>query len=308
MNLVGGFVQLPPVTLARRCTEAFGTRLSHKRMYGGRWPEPGIGSESAPWSSTTGRSPAMPSYKSPDDQSSFVVPHASASKRAARTAESRQWPDPPLEVPSSDGISQGLTEASGATPLGGQSRAESRPSFLQQVIEHAIVVVRFCTLGMTIVVWSVVGFVFWVPLLARNTLAFTTHTLYANLRHGNATVTSLGLEHAITFYVNGFQNIIHAVLAPNRHAGPYSGPPFKLMRMIGDSLIAAIFWWIILFSFAQFGLVGEELGRALKRPIVVASETAVRWWDEATTAFGWTRSGTPAPIADGARVLDTAGQ
>jgi hypothetical protein len=163
------------------------------------------------------------------------------------------------------------------------SNSDASRSVVTDVIAYAIVGVRFLTLGLTLLVWSAVGFVFWVPLLARNTIAFTSHTLYANLRHGNATVSSLGLEHAITFYVNGFQNIIGAVLQPERHAGPYSGPTFRVWRMLGETVLALTFWWLILFAASQSGLANSELRHRLTRPFVATYEVAEKWLGEAFT-------------------------
>lgn len=156
-----------------------------------------------------------------------------------------------------------------------------RMSGLEILFAQATQVIRFATLLTTIAIWAVVGFVFWVPMIARATLLFTTHTLYANLRHGNASVMNLGLEHAITFYVNGFRNIIDTVVndvEPERER--YSGPAIRFGRLLLETISAGFVWWLTLVSLSQFGWTGPELGEALLVPIQWLTEGA-RWaWSE----------------------------
>lgn len=156
----------------------------------------------------------------------------------------------------------------------------------QGLLASAIWGVRLLTLAFTLVVWAIIGFVFWLPLLARNTLVFTTHTLHANLRRGNATVNSLGLEHAITFYINGFQNIIDGIVKPSTTERDYAGPPFRFWRLAGESLITGAFWWAALMLLSYLGVGGEDLGNALKLPFVRGYELVSGWMQEATAAQG----------------------
>ena len=156
-----------------------------------------------------------------------------------------------------------------------------RRSGLDILFGQATHVIRFATLLATIAIWAVVGFVFWVPMIARATLLFTTHTLYANLRHGNASVMNLGLEHAITFYVNGFRNIIDTVAndhVPDRER--YSGPAVRIGRLLVETASAGFVWWLTLLSLSQLGWTGRELGEALLVPLQWLSDGA-RWaWAE----------------------------
>lgn len=143
---------------------------------------------------------------------------------------------------------------------------------LDRVVDIATLGIRLLALVITICVWTVVGFVFWVPLLARNTLAFSTYTLYANLREGNARVNSLGLEHAITFYVNGFRNIIDGILCPVNDSVPFTGPKLRLGYLLIDVTIAGFFWWCFLVASSSLGITAESLGQELSRPVLWAWE------------------------------------
>lgn len=124
-------------------------------------------------------------------------------------------------------------------------------------------------LVLTLVIWSVVGLVFWIPLLARSTAVFSAGILLAALARRDARAYGRQLEAAISFYPDGFRKTIDALTAESledREADYLSVP---IGRFIGESLWAALFWLGVLFALENLGLgpglLHEAVGRLRSR-------------------------------------------
>lgn len=144
----------------------------------------------------------------------------------------------------------------------------------------AIGVVRIATMVFTLVVWTIVGFVFWIPLLGRATTAFTMHTLYSNLKQRNARVPSLGLEHAMLFYISGFRNIVDAILRETDEE-PSGILELRFWRLLMETAWTLVFWWATLAAFAYVGSFSEEITSTILSPLdwVQAVFTKDFWLD-----------------------------
>lgn len=108
--------------------------------------------------------------------------------------------------------------------------------------------------GFTVAIWAIVGFVFWIPLLARATTSFAVSATYSNLVARGAHVPNAGLEHATLFYVSGFRSIVASIFA--------SSPPaeaerieFKARRFLAEIAWTMFFWWGTLVSLSALGVM-----------------------------------------------------
>jgi len=130
----------------------------------------------------------------------------------------------------------------------GESSQVSMPAFL--LICHSI---KVCVAGVTLGIWFVVGFVFWIPLLARATTSFTVSATHSNLVARGVHIPNAGLEHATLFYIDGFRSIIQSMFAP-----PPSEPTcaeFQVGRFMLEIGWAVVFWWVTLLAFSSIGVV-----------------------------------------------------
>lgn len=99
-----------------------------------------------------------------------------------------------------------------------------------------------------LVVWSVFGLVFWLPLLSRQIAIFSFSTLMAALSGGSATTQHGYLEAAIRFYSDGFRIIRDSI----NTADKTERPPYNINwdSVIREIATTAIFW-ASLFLFVQ---------------------------------------------------------
>jgi len=92
---------------------------------------------------------------------------------------------------------------------------------------------RLAVLVVALVIWSVVGFVFWIPLLIRQITMFSVLILHATLTNQDPSAAGVGLDLAVTFYANGFRKIISAMYR-ERHTGSEAGMEFRPLRFMAE--------------------------------------------------------------------------
>jgi hypothetical protein len=119
-------------------------------------------------------------------------------------------------------------------------------------------------LVLTLAVWAVVGFVFWVPLLARCTAIFSAGVLLAALARRDAGAYGRQLEIAMSFYADGFRKTVEALTARSSEERDWDFP-LAIGRFLAESLWAAIFWIGVLVTAESLGwgggIVQEAIGR-----------------------------------------------
>ncbi len=112
-----------------------------------------------------------------------------------------------------------------------------------------LILVRYVVLGTTIAIWTVLGFLCWVPLLVRMTASFSVAILYCTLTNADSSYLRDPLDGAITFYSRGFSMII-TILSPNREDLPIGSRfEFQGERVLLEIAWAVVFWASILFLF-----------------------------------------------------------
>ena len=107
---------------------------------------------------------------------------------------------------------------------------------------------------LTLAIWSVVGLVFWIPLLARSTAVFSAGVLLAALSRGDASAYGRQLQGAISFYADGFRQTIDALWVESADNRNVASPSLHIARFVGESLWAALFWLGVLFALENLGM------------------------------------------------------
>ncbi|MBC8030941.1 MAG: hypothetical protein H7Z16_12585 [Pyrinomonadaceae bacterium] len=112
-------------------------------------------------------------------------------------------------------------------------------------------------LVLTLVIWAVVAFLLWIPLLARSIAVFSSGIVLSVLSQTTPQVYARQLRLAMSFYADGFRFILDSILAERRtdtdrdNAEP---PIHGLGRFIAESLWAILFWLTFLFGLDRYGL------------------------------------------------------
>ena len=100
------------------------------------------------------------------------------------------------------------------------------------------------------VIWSVVGLIFWIPILARNTTAASIILVMSALKQCDKEEVDQLVQYSIRFYAAGFENI-------------WSKPEFESAQQaeknIKDSILKFILesCWAVLFYSALVVVVGR---------------------------------------------------
>lgn len=112
--------------------------------------------------------------------------------------------------------------------------------------------------------WSIIGFLFWIPLLVRTVAVFSAGILYATLTREDPAVYGRQLQTAVTFYADGFRRTVMAlsVRADANGAAP-KGPPFRVARFLVEIAWAGVFWVAFLILLERLELVPPTLRPAL---------------------------------------------
>jgi hypothetical protein len=110
-------------------------------------------------------------------------------------------------------------------------------------MEALIKAVMFLVLLVTLAIWAVVGFIFWIPLLTRATTIFALLLLPAALTHQDLSGIRHGLEAACGFYFRGFRSAVAAIYEPSESV------PVQIhfWRVLIEMFWAAAFWLVTLY-------------------------------------------------------------
>jgi hypothetical protein len=105
----------------------------------------------------------------------------------------------------------------------------------------------WAVLGITLLVWAVVGFLFWIPLLIRATVLFSVRLVHATLTSQSAERAGERLKDAINFWLRGF---IVAIDAVGRSSGDDSdAPPERAVNvgyLLNELAWAGLAWYALL--------------------------------------------------------------
>ncbi len=96
-------------------------------------------------------------------------------------------------------------------------------------------------------VWTVVGFLFWIPFLVRAIGAYTTAVLGATFTGVSLYSAQRGLDTAVRFWFAGYQVVLearHSTFSPRRSTRLEEGPPLKdfVEQLLGHLVFSLLFW------------------------------------------------------------------
>lgn len=117
------------------------------------------------------------------------------------------------------------------------------------MIDNLINIVRFIVTAITLIIWGVVGFVLWIPLLTRMIAYFVSMIAASSFISTNVAVAQQRLNYAIEFYINGFRKIIGVMTKTSSDEEVLQNTlPTRLeefFKVIATDLIWTIIFWLL---------------------------------------------------------------
>jgi hypothetical protein len=140
-----------------------------------------------------------------------------------------------------------------------QTHAPEPPSALPHDVQHAEKLtyewiqlgIRMFVLTLSISMWTVLGFLVWVPLLLRAVLLMAAAVLYSTLLRRDTRRAEARLAHAMEFYPRGYERIFQAVAGKRGADLDDDDRPSLRERVSGATLLivellmSVAFWYII---------------------------------------------------------------
>jgi hypothetical protein len=79
--------------------------------------------------------------------------------------------------------------------------------------------IQIIILIITLVLWAIIGFIFWIPILFRSTASLTGGILYCTITETDPVYLKASFQNAVSFYARGFESISF-VFSDKRKAEP----------------------------------------------------------------------------------------
>jgi len=124
---------------------------------------------------------------------------------------------------------------------------ETGPSPFAEAVNKAFTVLTWVILSVVLLVWAVVGAVFWIPLLLRAMLRFSISLIEAMFEGHKPTKAAKILRDAVGFYRRGFFVAVEVVTREpidRREEGPVTEN-----RLLLEVLWALLVWYFIFLLF-----------------------------------------------------------
>ncbi len=121
------------------------------------------------------------------------------------------------------------------------------PSPYAEVLDKGFIVLTWVILTIVLVIWAVVGVVFWIPLLLRAMLRFSISLIEAMFEGHKPTAAAKVLRDAVSFYRRGFVVAVEVVTREQidrRDEGPVTEH-----RLLMEVLWALLVWYFIFLFF-----------------------------------------------------------
>ena len=116
-----------------------------------------------------------------------------------------------------------------------------------KLLRLIIGVIREVVLVISLIIWSVVGFLFWIPMLIQAIIHFSALVVYATITDSDSDLLAAHLERAVRFYLQGFRNIIHAVYRKSPHGTPTADMDVNWVVIAWHLLSTVLFWGALIF-------------------------------------------------------------
>lgn len=109
--------------------------------------------------------------------------------------------------------------------------------------------IKLPILVLVVVIWTVLGLAFWIPLLARSIAVYASTVLLANIAGGSSEVAGHRLQLAVRFYADGFRNIIDSLYRTNGPRDDSGSSGLNLGRLLTEAVWTALFWIGVILVF-----------------------------------------------------------
>jgi hypothetical protein len=115
-------------------------------------------------------------------------------------------------------------------------------------------IIRYIALGINLAVWTVVGFICWIPLLARTTAALAAAILVSTISQSDPRYLRANFENAVSFYSRGYEAIYRVLGSRSiwEEDASVATPEIKWDRVFLELFWTLIFWGTIAFSVFGF--------------------------------------------------------
>ena len=107
-------------------------------------------------------------------------------------------------------------------------------------------VLTWVVLGTLMLVWAVVGFVFWLPRMLREMAGFSLSLVHATMKGTDMTAAGDSLKGAIDFYRRGFELAHTSVMKTDARQESGRGVEFNANHLVKEALWALLVWWVVL--------------------------------------------------------------
>ncbi len=119
-------------------------------------------------------------------------------------------------------------------------------------MDQAMNFIWSAALYVNLAIWSVIGFLCWIPLLFRSTAALSAAIMVSTLTQADTSHLRTSYENAVNFYSRGFQTIFNILGPQTRHlqqsAGNAPRTAIQWDRVLVEFLWSSLFWATFLFG------------------------------------------------------------
>lgn len=129
----------------------------------------------------------------------------------------------------------------------GASKNGSRLTQFGQIINQVFAVFTWIVLFVVLLIWAVMGALFWIPLMIRALLRFCISLIEAMFEGHKPARAARGLRDAVGFYRRGFVTAVEVVTREQIEEDQEG--PVKENRLLLEFLWAALVWYLIFLLF-----------------------------------------------------------
>ena len=99
------------------------------------------------------------------------------------------------------------------------------------------------------VIWTCLGLIFWVPLLMRSIILFSSLVVATSFGLANISLAQKSLNSAIGFYLNGFNQITDSMRGTHlkqEHQSKSILSKRVIISIVGEIIYTIVFWGIVI--------------------------------------------------------------
>jgi hypothetical protein len=110
------------------------------------------------------------------------------------------------------------------------------------VVNALINIIRQFALAVSLVIWAIVGFLFWIPMLVYSIVQFSAMIVYATITDADPNSLATRLERAVRFYLEGFRNVIKAIYRRKTDGPATTDVRVEITKIIVHVIGTVLFW------------------------------------------------------------------